>query len=50
MWYHMSFSHVFEHMDGDYHTLEGKKEYLVNICERHIKWRYGYYSFRRNAR
>ena len=29
MWYHMSFSHVFEHMDGDYHTIDGKKNILL---------------------
>lgn len=33
MWYHMSFSHVFEHMDGDYHTLEGKKNILLTYAK-----------------
>ena len=29
MWYHMSFSQVFEHMDGNYQKLEGKKNILL---------------------
>ena len=33
MWYHMSFAHVFEHMDGDYHTLEGKKNILLTYAK-----------------
>lgn len=33
MWYHMSFSHVFEHMDGDYHTLVGKKNILLTYAK-----------------
>lgn len=33
MWYNMSFSHVFEHMDGDYHTIEGKKDILLSYAK-----------------
>ena len=33
MWYHMSFSHVFEHMDGDYHTIDGKKNILLSYAK-----------------
>lgn len=33
MWYHMSFSHVFEHMDGNYQTLEGKKNILLTYAK-----------------
>lgn len=33
MWYYMNFSRVFEHMDGDYHTLEGKKKILLTYAK-----------------
>lgn len=33
MWYNMSFSHVFEHMDGDYSTISGKKDILLNYAK-----------------
>ncbi|MBS7020748.1 MAG: patatin-like phospholipase family protein, partial [Firmicutes bacterium] len=33
MWYNMSFSHVFDHMDGDYSTIEGKKDILLSYAK-----------------